>query len=788
MIRATHQLSLLLFVLSALVYLLLFSGLPISTDEVSLFSGAQSLSQRGLLSATPLYWNENGTVLFGAPGHAYPTFEPTQMIAAAPLHWLGRHLPGVGLVPVVWLFNVLVTAATVPLLFRSSLRLGYKLATSLLLAQLFAFATIALPYSRSFFREPLTTFFLLLALFALLGKDQQQARWNALLFGAGVGVDSATKVSKVAAVLPLFLLAIVVLASLPWQRRLQWILWSVAGFCLFASPLWWSVFLQDSGQAESVAARSAASTLPLSALPLTTAGEWQQLWRGVSGLLLSPGKSIFFYSPILLLSLVGLPWFLRRHLAVGVAILGVCGVYTVGYGLSKGEIWFGGLNWGPRFLVPITPFLLMAALPVLEKAFHAEAGKRALSRLAIGLLIGLSLTVQLLSTLVPLTRYSEAVTQIAPDAMWTKAIYEWRFTPFFFYWHLIEPQQIDWLWLRQLRTTGAIDLLSPIVGLVAIVLTASVGYRVYRSAQSQPGNANGLRFYGILALPLLLSATLLYNSVHDPRFPGGEDRLALAEALNQQTQAGDAILLSDANQLLFYLNTLRSATPLYAINPATKTLPAKTSELFHALHNDFQRVWLISHDNFEGLPLPRRESRPDEAWWLSASGRLSEQTFSPYARVSAFVAAPDELVQQPMDILFGEEILLKEVRHPHDSAQDSTQNSAQRNQTWLVFDLLWQAVRPPTHDYTLFFQILNQDGQVVWQQDQQPHRGFLPFTSWQINAPVFDKIVVPIEGLPKGRLQIIAGLYFFDQNGYPQRLTTTVQQDFVVIMNSLEIK
>lgn len=110
MIRATHQLSLLLFVLSALVYLLLFSGLPISTDEVSLFSGAQSLSQRGPLSATPLYWNENGTVLFGVPGHAYPTFEPTQMIAAAPLHWLGRHLPGVGLVPVVWLFNVLVTA------------------------------------------------------------------------------------------------------------------------------------------------------------------------------------------------------------------------------------------------------------------------------------------------------------------------------------------------------------------------------------------------------------------------------------------------------------------------------------------------------------------------------------------------------------------------------------------------------------------------------------------------------------------------------------------------------
>lgn len=150
---------------------------------------------------------------------------------------------------------------------------------------------------------------------------------------------------------------------------------------------------------------------------------------------------------------------------------------------------------------------------------------------------------------------------------------------------------------------------------------------------------------------------------------------------------------------------------------------------------------------------------------------------------------PDELVQQPMDILFGEEILLKEVRHPQDSAQDLTQNSPQKDQQWLVFDLLWQAVRPPTHDYTLFFQILNQDGQVVWQQDQQPHRGFLPFTSWQIDkCPSLIKLLCRLKVYPKDDYRLLLVFTFLIKTAILQRLTTTVQQDFVVIMNSLEIK
>ena len=206
----------------------------------------------------------------------------------------------------------LVTAATVPLLFRSSLRLGYKLATSLLLALPLPLPPLPCPIPQ-LFCEPLTTFFCCWRCLPCWQGSAAGALECAALWGR-VGGAYATKVSTLAAVLPLFCWQLSCwLPSLAATIAVD----SVVGgwLCLFASPLWWSVFLQDSGQAESVAARSAASTLPLSALPLTTAGEWQQLWRRVSGLLLSPGKSIFFYSPILLLSLVGLPWFLRRHLA-----------------------------------------------------------------------------------------------------------------------------------------------------------------------------------------------------------------------------------------------------------------------------------------------------------------------------------------------------------------------------------------------------------------------------------------------------------------------------------------
>ena len=111
-------------------------------------------------------------------------------------------------------------------------------------------------------------------------------------------------------------------------------------------------------------------------------------WDGFRGLILSPGKSVFFDSPPLLLALVGLPAAARRWprltaFSVGTALAHIA-LYSVWYG------WDGGWCWGPRFLVPIVPLLMPLALPVIDRARRRLGG-----RMALGLVAVVSLAVQL---------------------------------------------------------------------------------------------------------------------------------------------------------------------------------------------------------------------------------------------------------------------------------------------------------------------------------------------------------------------------------------------------------
>jgi hypothetical protein len=76
-------------------------------------------------------------------------------------------------------------------------------------------------------------------------------------------------------------------------------------------------------------------------------------------LLFSPARGLFFTMPVLLLAPTGV-WTLRRkHPRETVLLSGVCAVYAVA--LSGFYGWHGGWAFGPRYLVPMLPFL---ALPI----------------------------------------------------------------------------------------------------------------------------------------------------------------------------------------------------------------------------------------------------------------------------------------------------------------------------------------------------------------------------------------------------------------------------------------
>jgi hypothetical protein len=82
------------------------------------------------------------------------------------------------------------------------------------------------------------------------------------------------------------------------------------------------------------------------------------------GFLFSPGKSIFLYSPPLLLALLGLPRFWRAHPRVVIAMLLTILPLVLFYGSFPS--WPGDWAWGPRYLVFALPVLLLPAVSFLS--------------------------------------------------------------------------------------------------------------------------------------------------------------------------------------------------------------------------------------------------------------------------------------------------------------------------------------------------------------------------------------------------------------------------------------
>ena len=99
--------------------------------------------------------------------------------------------------------------------------------------------------------------------------------------------------------------------------------------------LWWNLArfgsLWDTGYAESERFN----------------GDWL---AGLYGLLAGPARWFFWYNPILLLAMVGAPWFWRRTCWLLALIVAIALTYWLVYG--KWYMWHGGYSWGPRFLYP----------------------------------------------------------------------------------------------------------------------------------------------------------------------------------------------------------------------------------------------------------------------------------------------------------------------------------------------------------------------------------------------------------------------------------------------------
>jgi hypothetical protein len=136
-------------------------------------------------------------------------------------------------------------------------------------------------------------------------------------------------------------------------------------------------------------------TAPNVVYPNGMSGFSYPMLAGIYGFLLSPGDSIFLFSPPLLAAVIAWPRFLKERGRPALAILAIPLVYLLIH--SKFGDWWGGYSWGPRFLVPVTGFLLLPFVCFVEDFARLRNHGRIL---LIGTVL-FGLYVQMVATVLP---------------------------------------------------------------------------------------------------------------------------------------------------------------------------------------------------------------------------------------------------------------------------------------------------------------------------------------------------------------------------------------------------
>ena len=314
------------------------------------------------------YWIVNAR-----SGHSVSLYPVVLPLLVAPLY-----LPAVGYLHLQgwtdWRLRQVATVMeklTSSLLAASAAALLYLLlrrrappADALLLALAFAFGTNTwMIGSQALWQHGLAELLLVLALLLLTGPCTS-SRAVALGVVCGLLAGNRPPDALLAAALGLY--------GLRWARRRVAVL--VAGA---AVPV---------GLVLGYNVAAAGSLLGAYALPPRDAFFHHGLLNGVAGLLFSPTRGLFVFSPFLFLLPVALRHGLRDRstrtltLALGAAALAQVLFY------AKAD-WRAGYSWGPRWLTDLLPFLVWLLPPGL-------AALRGASRLAFGLATCASMAIQ----------------------------------------------------------------------------------------------------------------------------------------------------------------------------------------------------------------------------------------------------------------------------------------------------------------------------------------------------------------------------------------------------------
>jgi len=383
-----------LFLLLVSVYVLTSSGNTVDVTEDSIVRQAvtEDLVAHGSFALPEEMGRHWG--LRGVDGRYYTNHGLGQSLLAVPFFVAGSVVGNPKFA--VSLLGPLVSAGSCVVLFLLALRIGFQIARAAAVALMAGLCTQIWAESKSPFDHHIETLFVLVCVWQLASFRHDERRWRLVLAGAALGFAALTRVTTVLWLPPLFLFGYLSGKPEPVSERLKCLLREGILFTAGLAPwvaflFWYNYFRFGSIWEAGYSLWAAQRNLENFSNPLL---------RGLVGELVSPGKGVLVYCPILLLALVGCRTFLRSRRSLGYCLI----LASVGYLMffAKYRAWHGDNAWGPRYLAFLIPYWML----FVGTAWESWEGPKAFSwRLIARAVVAASFLLQAAGVMVDMNLY-----------------------------------------------------------------------------------------------------------------------------------------------------------------------------------------------------------------------------------------------------------------------------------------------------------------------------------------------------------------------------------------------
>jgi hypothetical protein len=468
-------------------YLLVLGGHQYSIDGIVMFQSAKRLLfDHSLVLDPPVTWGRSAHTVSRFPPGLTLAYLPVLALWSPLFYWMPslRAIPfdpGVSYNPALYRnlpyllcsgLNPLLTALTACVLFRLCRGIGLSREWSVLAALAYGVASPASPYARFDFAQPLAGLALTAAVLWLLRAGPSFAIRPLLWAGGSLGVLMLARTE----------LVVVALGSAAWLvvrgrglgvRVLAARVAALLGPVVVGGLAYLWINAMKFGSITSTGYRSSLFTLSPA-----------RILREIAGLLGSPETGLLFFFPLAVVSVFGL-WRLRTEPGgMAALIAGLIGLSLIPYASIEplGTTW----TWGPRYLVPLVPLMVLAA------AFWVSRPEGGTPRRAVFLTLGAlgavaSLT-GILMDVVPFTGWVEQT--LRPPGTPGLRI---AASPLVAGWRFVGLTQPDLFWLGLARAGNGSSVAAASIVAVLLGTTGWAGSRLWRVLHDQSAAAGGAK-------------------------------------------------------------------------------------------------------------------------------------------------------------------------------------------------------------------------------------------------------------------------------------------------------